>query len=88
MRDYLHMVIYDYSCRCGNRWTHSTLRYDTGGTPTPLDEDKLQVQSRSYLPLNTSHCFRCVSLAEGEGWIKPAETLKSVEQSIEDQMLS
>ena len=73
----LHLDITEISCRCGNKWTHSHLLLCTpqvafGGTPSPIEEEKLICKSYETFHRATSHCFRCVKLQLGENWTRPA----------------
>lgn len=75
MIDQLHLSIRDYSCQCGNRWTHSFQLLagsngSLGGTPNAMQEHKLQVQSYDHYHYQVSNCYRCVKLGMNEGWVK------------------
>lgn len=75
--DCLHLNIISCSCVCGNRWTHShtwlaSLKHGIlGGTPNPIQLEKLKYESFSNHLWNVNGCFRCVPLQLGEGWTKP-----------------
>lgn len=75
--DALHLEIEDYSCACGNKWTHShawlasQLHGYLGGTPDPMQMEKLQFQSFSNSHRNVNGCHRCVPLQLGKNWTRP-----------------
>lgn len=100
----LWLVIESHSCRCGQKWTHSQLLLAAkgeagmlGGTPTPLEADKLPVIGYDHWQIvQHSGCFRCIPLALGEGWTRPqpvASALAPVRDrrsinTIKDELLS
>jgi len=84
----LSLWIETCSCKCGQRWTNSYLTYGFGGTPTPLDEDRLMVERIIPTTKNHSHCFRCAPLGLGLGWKSaaggPAKESKAVQPAIDE----
>lgn len=75
--DSLHLDIIQCSCVCGNKWTHSHTWLASrahgylGGSPTPLQMEKLQYHSYTSKLWNVNGCHRCVPLQLSEGWTKP-----------------
>lgn len=75
--DSLHLDIISCSCVCGNKWTHSRPWLASqahgylGGTPNPLQLEKLRYMSYSNELWQVNGCFRCVPLQLGDGWTKP-----------------
>ena len=98
MIDQLHLMIRDYTCTCGNRWTHSTTLLagsdgTLGGRPSPKQEAELPMKAFDHYIYNTRYCFRCLP-AEARlqfkvDWTKPTPSLETGNgKSIEDELLS
>jgi hypothetical protein len=77
----LLLWIQDCSCKCGQRWVHSHLTYNNGGTPLPKDEDKLSVSAIVHSRRSASHCHRCAPLGLGVGWERAESAAPTVSVS-------
>lgn len=90
----LCLHIEEYSCSCGNRWTHSyPLLYGNGhygGTPGPKEENTLPLARVTSSSRTTSHCFRCVPVGTPRGYAPAPKARAAIPSlsSIEDSIFS